>query len=200
MGSSGRSLAVLTLLAVCGTGFAQDRVRLPVTLEARSSDFDYRSQVLVFAGVVIVQGEVRIVAEHARATGLDFEDSQWEFSGQVRITVPGGALASDQARVRFSAGAIATAAASGAPASFEQQREAELARGHATRIDYDHSRGTVELAGDAWLTDGRNEISGTRLVYSLATQRVVARSGEQGGEPVRITIRPREPAPPAPAP
>lgn len=200
MGNSGRSLAMLALLLVGATAGAQERARLPVTLEARSSDFDYRNQVLVFAGVVIVQGDVRIVAEQARATGLDFEDSRWEFSGQVRITVPGGVLASDEARVRFSGGAIATAAASGAPATFEQRREAELARGHAARIDYDHVRGTVELAGDAWLTDGRNEISGTRLVYSLSTQRVIARSGDQGGEPVRITIRPREPAAPAPAP
>lgn len=191
--------AALAGLMACGS-VAQERARLPVTVEARSSDFDYRNQMLVFAQVVIVQGDVRIVAERAQATGLDFQDSQWEFTGQVRITVPGGALASDQARVRFASGAIATATVNGTPATFQQQREAELARGRAGRIEYDHDQGTVELTGEAWLTDGHNEITGTRLVYSLATQRVIARSGDQGGEPVRITIRPREPATATPTP
>lgn len=185
--------AVLTAVAALG-GHAEERGQLPVTVEASSSDFDYRNQVLVFRQVTIVQGTVRIVAERAQATGLDFQDSRWEFSGQVRISIPDGSLASDTAQVRFAGGAIAKAVVTGAPAIFEQRRDADLARGHANQIDYDHARGTVELAGDAWLTDGNNEITGTRLVYSTLTQRVMARSGDQGNQPVRITIRPREPA------
>jgi lipopolysaccharide transport protein LptA len=170
---------------------AQDRNTLPITVEARSSDFDYKNNVLVFDDVTIVQGTIRITAERAQASGLDFEDSGWEFSGTVRIKMPDAALASDTARVRFAKGEIQSATVTGLPATFEQRREAELAQGRANRIDYDLGHGTVELAGDAWISDGRNEITGATLVYSTGTRRVVSR------EQVVITIQPRErePAP-----
>ena len=68
--------------------------------------------------------------------------------------------------------------------------------GRAALIEYDVSAGTVKLSDDAWLTDGRNEISGPRLVYSIRDERVQAagREGEKPGaqDRVRITIVPRE--------
>ena len=76
---------------------------------------------------------------------------------------------------------------------FLQRRKAELTQGRSNRIDYDLGRGTVELAGDAWLSDGRNEITGPTLVYSTGTQRVISH------QQVVITIKPRE-RQPAPAP
>ena len=39
----------------------------------------------VFNDVVISQGETRVQAEHARATGLNFANSKWTFEGNVRI-------------------------------------------------------------------------------------------------------------------
>ena len=42
----------------------------------------------------------------------------------------------------------------------------------------------VELAGDAWLTDGKTEITGETLVYSTTNQRVVSQ------KEVVITIQP----------
>lgn len=185
----------MLLGATACAAIAQERNTLPITVEARSSDFDYKNSVLVFNDVAIVQGAVRITAERAQASGLDFDDSGWEFSGSVRIKLIDGALASDTARVRFAKGEIQSATVTGVPATFEQRHAAELAQGRANRIDYDLSRGTVELAGDAWLSDGRNEITGATLVYSTVTQRVISR------EQVVITIKPREPAAtPAPAP
>jgi lipopolysaccharide transport protein LptA len=181
------ALALALALAAVAAG-AQDRGQLPIKVEARSSDFDYQASVLVFNEITISQGDVRITAEKARASGLDFEDSSWEFSGTVRIAMTDSSLASDSARVRFSGGRIHSATVTGAPASFEQKRDAQVAQGRANRIDYDLGRGTVELAGDAWLTDGRNEITSSTLVYSTVNQRVISR------EPVTFTIQPREPA------
>jgi len=68
----------------------------------------------------------------------------------------------------------------------EQRRKEQLTRGRAHRIDYDLGRGTVELAGDAWLTDGRNEVAGATLVYSTETQRIIS------DKPVVFTINPSE--------
>ena len=188
-------IALLLAGAAACTAHAQDRGRLPITVEAKSSDFDIKNNVLVFDDVKIVQGAVRITAEKARASGLDFEDSGWEFSGTVRIQLTDGTLASDTARVRFAKGEIQSATVTGAPATFEQRRDEKLAQGRANRIDYDLDRGTVELAGDAWLSDGRDEITGPTLVYSTLNQKVISRGQ------VVITIQPREKeAAPAPAP
>lgn len=171
-----------------------ERSQLPIKVEARSSDFDYQKGVLEFDGITISQGEIRITAERAVASGLDFEDSRWEFNGAVRISMPEAALASDTASVRFARGEIQSATVTGGPATFEQRRDDELAQGRANRIDYDLGRGAVELAGDAWLSDGRTEITGATLLYSTISQRVVSR------QQVVITINPNEPAPEAPDP
>lgn len=182
------ALTTALLGAAAGAIAAGERSQLPVTVEARSSDFDYRNNVLVFNDVTIVQGTTRITAERAQASGLDFQDSSWAFDGSVRITMADGSLASDTARVRFTGGEVQSASVTGAPAAFEQRRQEELARGRANRIDYDLGNGTVELAGDAWLSDGHNEINGTMLVYSTRSQRVISR------DQVTITINPRPPA------
>jgi lipopolysaccharide transport protein LptA len=191
MASLFRNLAFTALAAVALVAAAQEpeRDQLPIKVEARSSDFDYQKGVLVFDGITISQGEIRITAERAVASGLDFEDSRWEFDGTVRISMPESTLASDTARVRFAKGEIQSATVTGGPATFEQRRDQELAQGRANRIDYDLGRGAVELAGDAWLSDGRTEITGTTLVYSTISQRVVSR------QQVVITINPNERAP-----
>ncbi|MCU0760484.1 MAG: lipopolysaccharide transport periplasmic protein LptA [Steroidobacteraceae bacterium] len=169
-----------------------------VTLDAASSDVDYRSNTVVFRDIVITQGAVRVAAQQARATGLDFENSTWTFSGAVRITVDGGALRSDEATVNFAANRISTARIRGTPAEFEQPRAgtSDVARGRAGAIDYDVGAGTVTLIGDAWLTDGRNEIRGQQLTYDVLGQRVQSGSRPGQGDRVQITIRPRPAAPP----
>lgn len=187
MAASRPELLLATLLLAAAVAGAQERAELPIQLNASTTDFDYQNGRLKFGAITITQGEVKITAERAEATGLDFKDSSWEFSGTVRITMPEAALASDSARVRFSGGVIATAMVAGAPATFQQQREDQLAQGRALRIDYDLQRGTVELDGDAWLSDGKTEMTGGKLVYSTANQRVVSR------DPVTITIQPNEP-------
>lgn len=165
---------------------AQDRDQLPIKVEARSSDFDTQNNVLVFKEITIAQGDIRITAERAVASGLDFEDSSWEFSGSVSITDAEAGLASDAARVRFAGGEVQSATVTGSPAKFQQRRKDELTQGRANRIDYDLSRGTVELAGDAWLSDGRNEVTGATLVYSTGTQRIIS------DKPVVFTINPSD--------
>ncbi len=190
-----KRLAASVLAAAAASGAAaQEREQLPVQVLASSSDFDYQNGVLKFDAITITQGEIRITAEHAVASGLEFEDSSWEFSGNVRISMPESAIASETARVRFAGGEIQSAAVTGTPATFEQHRKEEHAQGRANRIDYDMKLGAVELTGDAWLSDGKTEVTGATLVYSTTNQRVVSR------EPVVITIQPGEPAAEKPKP
>ena len=181
-----RSLPAAVVLAACASvaAGAQEREQLPIQLTASSLNFDNQKGVVEYGAVT---------------TGVDFEDSRWQFSGTVRISMPDSSIASDTAEVKFSGGEIQSAAVTGAPALFEQKRKDELAQGRANRIDYDLRRSTVELAGDAWLTDGKTEITGETLVYSTANQRVVSQ------KEVVITIQPGEqpgdaPKPPGDAP
>src|SRR5262245_29257197 len=166
---------------------------LPINLEAASSDFDYRNNTLLFRRVRITQGTLEVEAEEARANGLNFENSQWNLSGSVRINMPDGRLNSGDAEVTFRNNEIARAVIRGQPASFEQQlrEEQRLARGRASSIEYDVQAGTVRLSGNAWLTDGQNEIRGDTLVYDIGRQRNVANPTGQDPGGVHIAINPR---------
>jgi lipopolysaccharide transport protein LptA len=188
-----------------------------IVLDAASSDIDYRANKLHFRDVVISQGDTRIQASEAEAngTGLKFDDSTWQFRGDVRIRFASGNLQSDSATVSFSRNRIAQASISGSPAQFEQRVEnlPQPARGRANRIDYDLQAGTVRLTQNAWLSDGRSEISSQVLVYNLKDQKVQTENRAETGPPsaagtepglgkgrVHITIRPPPDAPPATAP
>jgi lipopolysaccharide transport protein LptA len=186
-----KSSIALLLAATAGALPAQtpDRSQLPIKLEAESTDFDTQNGLFIFNSVMIAQGDVRITAERAVASGLGFEDSRWEFTGKVQIKMPESGVASDLAKVRFGGGEVQSATVTGNPATFEQRREKDLTQGRANRIDYDLQRGTVEFAGDAWLSDGRNEVAGATLVYSTVNQRVIS------NKPVVITIQPGDPTP-----
>ena len=187
MAASHLKLAAVALLAACAAAAAaQDREQLPIQLTASSLNFDSQKGVVEYGAITITQGQIRITADRAVTTGVDFEDSRWQFNGTVRITMPDASLASETADVKFAGGEIQSATVTGAPATFEQKRKDELARGRANRIDYDLKRGTAEFAGDAWLSDGKTELTGETLTYSTANQQVVSH------QPVVITIQPGE--------
>jgi lipopolysaccharide export system protein LptA len=165
----------------------------PIHLDAASSEVDYKTNTVVFKDVIISQGPMRVQADHARATGLNFANSKWAFDGNVRIdSEERGSLRSDSAVVEFQDNHIQRATVLGKPANFEQKRlgTEQMARGHADQIVYDVNAGTVRLTDDAWLCDGQSEISGPLLVYDIRAQRVQATTTPGTGQRVRITIEP----------
>jgi lipopolysaccharide transport protein LptA len=202
MASSFRNCGfVLSVLAAAALPVraAEPRASQPVSVEAESSDVDYRSSRVVFNRVRITQGDLVVEAERAVATGLDFRASRWQFAGQVRISGFEGRLRSDSAVVTFRDNRVARAEIAGTPAEFAGTGDGRIAHGRAGQIVYDVTAGTVRLSGDAWLSDGRNDITGETLVYSMREKRVMATSDEQGNARVHITINPQSP-PGKPAP
>jgi len=185
--------ALLPALAAGAADAIPDFSGLPVSLDAASSEIDARTNALVFRNVVISQGNMRVQADHAHATGLNFANSRWAFEGNVRIDAEQhGNLRSDQAVVEFKNNHIARATITGKPAEFEQKRanSDQLARGHADQILYDVNDGTVKLTDDAWLSDGQNEISGPLLVYNIREQQIqaVAAPNAAAGSDQRVHI------------
>lgn len=173
-----------------------------VTVDAASSDVNYKTGTVDFKDVVLSQGNTRVRADRANTTclgqataaGTQCANSRWTFQGNVRIDAPPrGSLQSDQAVVEVRDNRIARATVTGAPAVFEQQRQGALGetRGHADQIVYDVGAGTVSLTNDAWvsLSGGSNDITSQQIVYDIRSEKVQATSpGTQG---VHITLTPQ---------
>lgn len=165
-----------------------------INVDCASGKVDYKTQVMVCQNIVISQGSTRVRADHARGIGgLNFQNSRWTFQGNVQIDAPPrGSLRSDQATVEFRDNRIAGATITGNPAQFEQQRADDLGmeKGHADQIVYDVDQGTVLLTKDAWISDGRNEMSAPSIAYSIREQKVLA-SSAGASQGVHITITPQ---------
>jgi lipopolysaccharide transport protein LptA len=214
----GRALRfVLALALALGAGTAQAGAGLkvgrdsdqPIRVDAASSEVDYRSNAIEFRDIVITQGLTRVAAARASASGLNFLDSHWTFSGNVRIDVEGGSLDSEKAVVSFLDNRVSKAVITGNPATFEQKLKGDgrLARGRAGQIEYDLRAGTIRLTEDAWLSDERDELTNPLIIYDIAGERVEAQAVPHEEQRVHITIRPkadsqvgRTPASPAPPP
>ena len=164
----------------------------PIALDAASIDFNYKDNTAIYRKVRISQGDLSVEAQEATATGLNFDNSKWSFKGDVHIRMPEGRLDSQSATVIFRQNQLAHAVITGAPATFEQylKSKSQTARGRAGSIEYDVSQGTVQFDNQAWLSDGRNEITGRTLVYNIREERVIANPGQQEGGNISITIRP----------
>jgi lipopolysaccharide transport protein LptA len=166
--------------------------KLPIDIA--SSKVDYKGDTVDFQNVTITQGDTKVQADRAHATGLDnFDNSRWIFEGNVRINgEQHGSLKSDVAVVEFRNKYISKATVTGNPAEFEQRRTDtdEVARGHAREIVYNVSDGTVRLSNDAWIWDGHNALSAPELVYNIREQHVQAAA--QPGNQVHLTIDPNK--------
>jgi lipopolysaccharide export system protein LptA len=162
-------------------------------------EVDYRNNNAVLRDVIITQCDMRIEAAEARVTGgLNFDNSRWTVSGDVRISAEGGNLKSDKAVVSFRDKLISNATITGTPAMFEQVRaDGTTSRGRAGTIDYETTSGTVSLSSNAWLSDGRNEITGQKLVYNIRSQSVQGQArpsaASGGNDRIRIVIQPQKP-------
>ena len=158
---------------------------------------EYQRDKIALHDLVIEQcgSPLRAQAKLAEATVLDFADSNWALSGAVELRVAQGKLDADEAKLHFLGGKLASASATGSPATFESDSGL---RGTAHTVEYDLAAGEVRLIGDAgadaWITkDGCNETRGGRFVYNLAKGTVLAQGlpGGNGQGRVQGIIRPQ---------
>ncbi len=165
------------------------------TFDAASSEVDYKAHTGRFTHITLSQGRITVLADQAHATGLGRPNGQWTLQGDVRIHAPPhGNLTSQQAVVEVANNHITQVTVTGSPAQFTQTGmiPGKVAEGHADQIVYDIRAGTVQLVQDAWLSDGRNQISGPLVRYNILKDRIEATSGG-AGERVHVTIAPQTP-------
>jgi lipopolysaccharide export system protein LptA len=200
------SLAALILPAMQAnaavSAAARDR-QLPILLDAQSNTIDLKNNSAVFSKVRISQGTMAIsadqgVATQKRAANIYFENNVWVFHGNVKITMDGGQLTSDDAQITFVNNLLDKAVVNGKPAAFEQNvsKTGKLAKGSADSIDYDAAKHMVRFSKDAFLSNGDNEIRGQSLKYDVIGQKVIAEEAEQNSQRVHIVITPPPPKSP----
>ena len=187
-----RTILSLLLLPVCAAAQLTD-LRLPISLDADSTDYDGKNSMLMFRGLRLSQGNIGIEADEGRASNLDFEDSVWQFSGNVIIDVENGHIECDAADLQFANHQLTVATISGAPATFELNRVGsdETTYAEAGKLRYDLTSGVIEFSEDATITEGGNQISSNYLIYNIVEQRINAQGSPDGDGKVRITYTPQ---------
>ena len=194
-----RSALALLALMVCSPSYGQNSdLRLPISLDADSTDYDGKSSMLMFRGLRLTQGSIGIEADEGRASKLDFEDSVWHFAGNVVIDTENGHIESATADLKFAGHQLRLATVTGSPATFEMKRPGSdiVTYAEAGRLEYDFDAGVVEFSDQATITEGGNQISSNYLVYNITEQRINAQSGGEGDPKVRITYTPATTADP----
>jgi lipopolysaccharide transport protein LptA len=194
---AGSNLKILALLALVSASQVRAAAvpQQAILFDAQSSEFDLKNNNAIFRKVHIAQGTTTISADlgqTTRGTGISFDDSLWVFKGNVKITMHGGELTSDDAEINFRRKALEKAVVNGKPAAFEQRVEktGKVAHGHADTIDYDAGKGVVHLSKNAWLSDGQTEIRGDSLKYDVLAQLIKSEGAEPGAQRVHIVIAP----------
>ncbi len=185
------SLTLLLLLSGIAAAQITD-LRLPISLDANSTDYDGKNSMLMFRGLRLTQGNIGIEADEGRASKLDFQDSVWSFSGNVIIDVENGHIECESADLQFIDHQLKFATIVGAPATFEMKRTGsnEVTYAEAGTLRYDLDAGVIEFSGNATITEGGNQISSNFLVYNIKQQRISAQSTGDGDGRVKITYTP----------
>ena len=188
-----RLAAVLFLLPAAAAAQITD-LRLPISLDADSTAYDGKNSMLMFRGLRLSQGTIGIEADEGRASNLDFEDSTWQFSGNVVIDVENGHIECDTADLQFTEHQLTLATIAGAPATFELKRPGseETTYAEAGKLRYDLLAGTIEFSENAVITEGGNQIASNYLIYNIIEQRINAQGSPDGDGKVRITYTPKD--------
>jgi len=198
-----RNIVLLLLLPALALAQGND-LRLPISLDADSTDYDGKNSMLMFRGLRLSQGTTNIEADVGRASKLDFKDSVWHFSGNVIIDVDAGHIECETAALSFRHIECETAALSftdtqlrtatikGSPATFElrQPESDEIIYAQAGNLQYDLIAGVIEFSDEAIITEQGNQISSSFLVYNIKEQRISAQSSADGEQKVKITVIP----------
>jgi lipopolysaccharide transport protein LptA len=184
---------IALLLLMPGLAAAQaDDLRLPISLDADSTNYDGKSSMLVFRGLRLSQGSIGIEADEGRATKLDFQDSVWRFKGNVVIDVDSGHIECASADLKFADHKLMVATIMGEPATFEMHRpdSDDITRGEAKHLVYNLDTQLIEFSGDAKFSESGNQIASSFIAYNIAEQRINAESS--GDEKVKITFTPQD--------
>lgn len=114
------------------------------------------------------------------------------YQGNVLMTQGSVRITADKVTVTKQEDGSDQVLATGAPVTFQQQREGEqdLAKGRALRVEYDMNSDIVKLYDQAQLTQGKDKLINDRITYDKKREVMWAGASQQGKQRVRITLQP----------
>jgi len=132
---------------------------------------------------------IQIQAERAE---MDRSAGTVVYSGSVEASQGTMRVNADQMTVHSEDGKVVRITATGRPAKYQQQLEAEegLVKADAETIIYHTREERVHLQGQAFLEQGGNEITGELIDYDIVAGKVNAQAGED--DRVRVILQPAE--------
>jgi lipopolysaccharide export system protein LptA len=135
---------------------------------------------------------IKIEAEHAE---LDQNAGTVVYTGSVRAEQGTLRVTADQMTVVVQDQKVVRITATGQPAKYQQQLEADkgLVKADARTIVYHTQQERVDLEGHAFLEQGGNEIAGELIRYDIVAGKINAEAGDT--EPVRVIVQPAPRAP-----
>lgn len=179
-----------TLLALSSPLHAQeDAGPRTYSLDCESLSLDLKSNRSLCQMLVVTDGSTRLTADQGSANETNFENSAWQLTGHVSISLQTAVMSADSAMFEFSANQLVRGELSGAPVAmsdFIEEQNATI-RGTAERIVYDGRSATLELLGQATLSLDNNEYQGCDLIYDLDDKTFNSGSSECG---VRVRVAP----------
>ena len=177
------SLAVV-LAATQALGQEPTSSEPPTDLDIRTewSRYDGALGRLVSTGVTIRQGDFEITADRAETASLDFRNTTWLFSGNIRFRAGPATLSCDEAELRFES-TLTSAVISGSPVSMLNEGT-RVVKGSARRVEYEAESGLIRFMGDAAIETNESRVSGESISFDLNAETVTVAPGD--GEPVQF--------------
>jgi lipopolysaccharide transport protein LptA len=165
-------------------GFAADAQNDAVeelVLDSQSLAFDGQAKLFELRAPRITQGSLRIEADEALATGIDFNArSEWTFTGNVRITIETTEIQSSSAVFTFEQKRLARGELAGTPVTFtdvDTVRKTSVT-GQAQKMSYDSIAKTLRLTDTARMQKDNVEFQGCDLIYDFGAERVTSGSAD----------------------
>ena len=190
MAKSFRNVCLVCLAAAAPYALGAEGESEQLVFESQSWTLDGQTNLIHFVGPKIKQGDLGIEAAEAIATGLEFEQqSEWRFTGNVRIQLKGALITADSAVFTFVDKRVARGELTGS-ATFEDTERVEgksPIRGGANKVFYDDRARTLRLAENAWVHKDQYEMQGCDLIYNLNGEGVSSGS-PNCPQPFRIRV------------
>lgn len=140
---------------------------------------------------------------HVTANSAVQENNSVTYRGDVVIVQGSVRIEADQVVIHHEKGKLQKAVATGKPARFQQQPEADggLIKGSAATLIYNNADQRVELLQDAFVDRDKSTVKSDRIEYLLPSKIVRADSSPNGSPGrVEMVLQPNEPKPATPAP
>jgi lipopolysaccharide transport protein LptA len=194
---SRRIINLFIIFFITTPTFAQiDTTKLPITIDAESTDYSGEESILTFNKLNLSQGNISITADSGQANKLDFENSVWQFNGNVKIILSDGEINAESTYLEFKGHQIKIATIRGvsedqARLTLQRQDKLSVTTATADRIDYDFDAGMIDFSGRVSIVEDGNQISSSYLVYNIKKQTIQAQSKSQNDPKVKITFTPR---------